>query len=429
MVGEVVLQGGGAMALGVGVGVVAIGEEDDADVHAFGEEEVDGTEGGLDASGVAVVEDGDVGGVALDEAYLLDGEAGAAGGYGVLDAGLVHGDDVDVAFDEVALVGLGDGCAGLEEAVEGAGLVVDVAVGRVDVFGGLLLGAEDAAGEAEDAAGDAVDGEHDAAAEAVVGPALQGGGRRSEGGGVGRVCVPTSPLRDIFEDGEACLVEDGVAVAAAAGVVGEGCPLVEAVAEAEAADDFVGEAAGVEIGEADGAPHFVAPEEVGEVLLRELGEVEEGVALVLPFALLFGLLLFADFDVVFFGQVEECFGVGEVLVLFEEGDDVAGFAAAEAFEYALGGGDVEGGSLLVVEGAAADVVGAALFEGHEVADDVLDAGGIHDALYGLLVYHFGGAKIRLFSDMQAGNIYIAGTQRSKSDWHHWKKSVGFLHKK
>ena len=208
-------------------------------------------------------------------------------------------------------------------------------------------------------------------------------------------------------------------------MVGEVGPLVEAVAEAEAADDFVGEAAGVEVGEADGAPHFVVVEEVGEVLLRKLGEVEEGVALVLPFALLLGLLLFADFDVVFFGQVEEGFGVGEVLVLFEEGHDVAGLAAAEAFEYAFGGGDVEGGCLLVVEGAAADVVGATLLEGHKVADDVLDAGGIHDALYGLLVYHFGGAKIRLFSDMEGGNIDKTGCQCDSTggEWEGQKKSL------
>ena len=59
-------------------------------MHALGEEKIDRTEGCLDAGGVAIVEDGDIGGVALDEPNLLGGEGGAAGGHGVFHAGLVH---------------------------------------------------------------------------------------------------------------------------------------------------------------------------------------------------------------------------------------------------------------------------------------------------------------------------------------------------
>lgn len=54
-----------------------------------------------------------------------------------------------------------------------------------------------------------------------------------------------------------------------------------------------------------------------------------------------------------------------------------------------------------MERATADVVGATLLERDEIADDLLDTGGIHDALYGLLVYHVNwGAKIRFFFDME-----------------------------
>ena len=83
---EVFLKLSGTVFLGVAVGVFAVGEENDTDVHAFFKEEVDSTEGGFDASGVAVVKDGDVGSVALDEADLLGGEGGAAGGHSVADA-------------------------------------------------------------------------------------------------------------------------------------------------------------------------------------------------------------------------------------------------------------------------------------------------------------------------------------------------------
>ena len=39
------------------------------------------------------------------------------------------------------------------------------------------------------------------------------------------------------------------------------------------------------------------------------------------------------------------------------------------------------------ERAAANVVGTAFLQRHELTDDLLDAGGIHDALYGLFVNH------------------------------------------
>ena len=143
----------------------------------------------------------------------------------------------------------------------------------------------------------------------------------------------------------------------------------------------------MEIAEAHGTPHLIVVEEVGEILLGEFGEVEEGIALVLSFFLFLGLFLLLDLDIVFPCQPAEGFGIGEVFVFLKEGDHVASLAAAEAFEDAFGGGDIEGGRLLVVEGATAYVVGSALLERDEVTYHLLDAGGVHDPLYGLLVYH------------------------------------------
>ena len=80
---EVFMKLSGTVFLGVAVGVFAVGEENDTDVHAFLEEEVDGSEGGFDAGGVAIVENRDVGSVAFDEADLFGGEGGAAGGHGI----------------------------------------------------------------------------------------------------------------------------------------------------------------------------------------------------------------------------------------------------------------------------------------------------------------------------------------------------------
>ena len=60
---------------------------------------------------------------------------------------LVHGEDVGVALDEVALIGLGDRTLSPVEAVELAALGVDDTLGGVDVLGRLGLATHDASPE------------------------------------------------------------------------------------------------------------------------------------------------------------------------------------------------------------------------------------------------------------------------------------------
>ena len=143
----------------------------------------------------------------------------------------------------------------------------------------------------------------------------------------------------------------------------------------------------MEIAEAHGAPHLVVVQQVGKILLGELGEMEKGVAFVLAFLLLFGLFLLLDFDIVLLGKPAERFRVSEVFVFLEEGNHVAGLATAEALEDAFRGRHIERRCLLVVEGATAYMVGSALLQRHEVTYHLLDTGGVHNPLYGLLVYH------------------------------------------
>ena len=135
----------------------------------------------------------------------------------------MHGHHVGVALHHIDEVRLRDGLLGFEESVEFLLLAVDAALGGVDVFSGLFFFGEDAATETENTAGDTEDGEHDAATETVVAFA-------------------------VFEDGEAGFFEDSVGVAVASGMVGEVVPLVKTIAEAEGFDDFVAEAALVEVG-------------------------------------------------------------------------------------------------------------------------------------------------------------------------------------
>lgn len=339
MGGQIVLQGTGAIFLGITVGILPIGEKDTAHVHSLRKEQVDGTECGLDTGRITIVKDGNIGGVAFNEAYLLGGERGAARGYGVFHTRLVHGDDVDITLNEITLIGLGYGRACLIEAVEDTTLVVDIGIGGIDILGSLFLTAKDAATKAQDTARDTIDGEHHTATETVVGF-----------------------LGLFLEDGETRFLEDAVAITVLAGMVGEVAPLVETIAQAKVFYHLVAEAAAVEITETNGTSHLVVVEQVGEIFLCKLGDMEEGVALVLAFLLFLSLLLLLNLDVVFLRQPTQCFGVGVVLMLHEELHHIAGFAAAKTLEDTFRRRNIERRCLLVVEGAATYMVGSTLLE-------------------------------------------------------------------
>ncbi len=90
------------------------------------------------------------------------------------------------------------------------------------------------------------------------------------------------------------------------------------------------------------------------------------------------LFLFLYLYIVFAGQIAQGFRVGEVLVFHHEPHGAAGFAAAEAFVDALGGGYVEGRGFLVVEGTAGHIAGAAALERHEVSHHLFYAGGVQN---------------------------------------------------
>ena len=103
---------------------------------------------------------------------------------------------------------------------------------------------------------------------------------------------------------------------------------------------------------------------------------------VLPGGYLFGrFFLFLYFDMIFLGQVAEGFRVRHVLVLHYKAHGAAGLAAAEALVDAPGGVHVEGGCLLVMEGTAGHIVGAAALERHEVSHHLFNAGGVQNQVY------------------------------------------------
>src|SRR5690606_14804897 len=100
---------------------------------------------------------------------VLLGEGGPAGGDGFGHSRPVEGDDVGVSLDDDGTAAAGDGGAGLVQAVEEPGFVVDGGVGRVEVLGAVP--AEKAGAEPGRVASQVVYREHHPAPEVVVEPA------------------------------------------------------------------------------------------------------------------------------------------------------------------------------------------------------------------------------------------------------------------
>ena len=103
---------------------------------------------------------------ALERAQVLEAEGRPARRHGRLDPGLVQRDHVGVALDDQAATRLHDLALRAVQRVEHLGLLVDRALGRVQVLRPVLV-AHLARAERDRAAGQVLDREHHAPAEAV----------------------------------------------------------------------------------------------------------------------------------------------------------------------------------------------------------------------------------------------------------------------
>ena len=362
---DVLAEIAGRMLAGEGIGVVAIGQQQHPEVHAFGQQHVGTAKGGVDACRVAVIKQDDVRSEPVQDVDLVDGKGRSRVGHYVFYACLVHGDDVRIAFDHIDAVFLDDGTLSLINAIELTILVIDLGIGRVHV---LLLNTlcgsiELAPAEAYNLATHAYPRKDDATGIAVDEFATV-------------VLVADAHLRD-----ELLLV----ALLQCRTPEGEGIGEVET--QLELLDDVVANATLAEILHADGHSVGMVVQGVLEIFQGILVDDEHRLALRLLALLLVGELAFLYFNVVFVGQPSQCFRIGHLLVLHDKGDGRASLAATEAVAGVTGRRDHERRCLLVVERAQAFVVGTALAQRHKLAYHLYNVGGILDAFYCLMVDH------------------------------------------
>ena len=99
--------------------------------------------------------------------YLVGGQGSTARGYHVFNAFLVQLYHIGITLYKVAVISLGNRLFGKENTIQHFALVVNITLGRVEVFSLLLVVSQDTPPKAEHTPTHRVYGEHHPAFEAV----------------------------------------------------------------------------------------------------------------------------------------------------------------------------------------------------------------------------------------------------------------------
>ena len=378
------------MVAGKAVRVVTVGQQEHLHVHLLFQQHVGSSQCRMYTRSITVVEQHDVAGESVEQSYLMDAQGCSRVCHHVLNAALVHGDDVRIALHHVNAVFLGDGFLCLIQSVELSFLMVDFAVGRIDVFlvHALGPGVQHASSECHDLSTHARPREDGTTGESVQVLILSALVARlilvyleTESGG-GEIFRVVSLLHSLVKESRA---------------------LWQGESQLELPDDVVTESTAAEILHSDGPSVHVVLQNVLEILRSPIVHDIHGFAFALPLLLLVGHLAFLNLDVIFLGEPAERIGIAHLLQLHQEVDGVSTLAAGKAVADATGRRNGERRMGIVMERTQADIIDAALFQRHEFRHHLFYLGGVHNTGYGRFVYHiflsyFYDAKLILFSE-------------------------------
>ena len=350
------------------VRVELVRQRADAHVHRLGEERLDGAVGRALARGVAVEEEDDLVGKALEDPRVLARQRGAEGGDRVGHARLVACDDVGIALADDRGAGVDDRLLRQVDAVEPAALVEDAALRAVEVLG-LVLGVDLPGAEGDGRTHLVADREDDPVAEAVD--------------------WPLSPVADESRGAEhlerrhgVVALRAGAVLAQALEVAHERVPPGGRGAEAEALLHGLGDAACGDRGAGGGASlgmrERLAEPRGGNGVGAHEGASRAARALVGP--------RLAELDARALRQRAQRVDELHLVVVHHEVDGVPGGAAGEALveARALVGDHGHRRRSVVVEGAQPDVLAALGLQLHVLADERRQVGGVeHEVPVGL----------------------------------------------
>ena len=350
------------------VRVVTIWQEEHLHVHLLLQEHVGTSQGGMNTSGITIVEQHDIIGKAVQEANLVHTQCRSRVRHHVLDATLVHGDDIGISLHHKHTVLLGDGFLRLIESIEFSFLMINLAIRRVDILLVHALGTaiQHTTTERHHLATHTEPREDGTTGETVevLSRLLVRGNQHTGRCQILRII----PLLDSS--------------------ISERRPLIKGEAQLEFLDDVITESTASEILHTDGTTIDIILKDILEVFRRPLIDDEHRLTLTLSLLFLGTQFTFLDLDVIFLRQPAKGIGIGHLLQFHEEVDGIATLATSEAMADATSRRDGERRMGVVVERTQTDIVESSFLECHKLRYHLLYLGGIHDAVYGRSVYHF-----------------------------------------
>ena len=298
------------------VRVVAVRQEKHLDVHLLLQQHVGSSQGSMHTRLITIIEQYDIIGKAVQESDLMDAECRTRIGHHIFDATLVHGNHIGIAFHHKHAVFLGNRLLRLEKSVEFTFLVINLTVGRVDIFLAHTLGTaiEHTSAESHHLATHTKPGEDGTAGESVeiLSRFIIRGDEHTRLDQILRIIT-------LFHSRLA-----------------ESSTTVERKAELEFSDDVISETAASEILHTDGTTVHIILKDILEILGSPLVDDEHRFPFALPLLFLVGQFAFLDFDMIFLGKPAQGIGIGHLFQFHEEVDGITTLATGETMTDATG---------------------------------------------------------------------------------------------
>ena len=155
------------MLAGEAVGVVAVWQEEHLDFHSFAKKHVDAAQAGLYAGHVAIIEDGDIVGEAVNQPDLSFCQRCARRGHDVFNTALVHRNDVRISLHQETAALLDNSVLRQIETVEFVALMINLRFRRIYILGHFAVRRHHASAECHDLARHGMHREYDPAVIAI----------------------------------------------------------------------------------------------------------------------------------------------------------------------------------------------------------------------------------------------------------------------
>ena len=310
----------------VAVGIVTVRKQHHVDVQPLGQQQVHPAQRRPDARSIPIKQHRDVLGVAADQLDLIHRQGRAARGDDVLNARLVQGHDVGISFNQQDPVFFRDGRFGQVHTKQHIALVVEDALGAVEVLGNLFFLAQRPPAKCDGSAREVPNRKHDAALEKV-------------------------PQLAVFVFGEAQREEPLGCVARFGRGRAHRIPAVWAIPDVEGFERLGAEAPAFEVAQTDGLSLLRIVQLLREPFLCPRIQGEQAFAFGARLLLLGRHFLLLDLDAVPFGELLDGLRKAQLVQFHQKRHHASALVAGKALENALFRQDVKRGCLFVGEGA------------------------------------------------------------------------------